>query len=124
MCFLQKFEDTELDLKPLPGPKLVATPEGIPNELFGDVSMITEFLSCYKGLLLPDTQELIKTRELSYDLSDFLCCLQCLNILSSSEDFLTSLIEGKQSFELLGRLLSILLQTLLQDELAEVSTFQ
>lgn len=50
----QKFEDQELsDLKPLPVPKLVPTPEGLPNELFGDIAMVTEFVSCYSGLLMP-----------------------------------------------------------------------
>ena len=58
---LQKFEDTELDMKPLPSPKLVPTPNGVPNELFGDVAMITEFLACYKGLLLPEEGQPILT---------------------------------------------------------------
>lgn len=50
----QKFEDQELlDLKPLPAPKLVPTPDGLPNELFGDIAMVTEFVSCYSGLLMP-----------------------------------------------------------------------
>lgn len=50
----QKFEDQELsDLKSLPVPKLVPTPEGLPNELFGDIAMVTEFVSCYSGLLMP-----------------------------------------------------------------------
>ena len=35
-------------------PKLVATPDGIPNEIFGDVAMIAEFMNTYKGLLVPD----------------------------------------------------------------------
>lgn len=51
---LQRFEDTKLDLKPLPAPKLVQTPDGIANELFGDIVMVTEFISCFKGLLMPD----------------------------------------------------------------------
>lgn len=41
------------DLKSLPVPKLVPTPEGLPNELFGDIAMVTEFVSCYSGLLMP-----------------------------------------------------------------------
>ena len=58
----RKFEDTELpDLKPLPLPKLVPTPEGVPNELFGDITMVTEFISCYKGLLMPDEEFPINT---------------------------------------------------------------
>ena len=44
-------------LKPLPKPKMVITPPGLPNELFGDVAMVTEFISCYKGLLTPDDKE-------------------------------------------------------------------
>ena len=55
--FLQKFEDTELKLKPLPAPKLVPTPDGLPNELFGDVAMVTEFINNYKGLLMPDNED-------------------------------------------------------------------
>jgi len=51
---LQRYEDTELpDLKQLPVPKIVATPDGIANELFGDVAMILEFIGCYRGLLMP-----------------------------------------------------------------------
>jgi len=38
----------------LPTPKIVATPDGIANELFGDVAMILEFIGCYRGLLMPD----------------------------------------------------------------------
>ena len=41
------------DLKPLPTPKIVSTPDGLANELFGDVAMILEFISCYRGLLVP-----------------------------------------------------------------------
>ena len=55
MLVLQRYEDTELsDLKPLPTPKIVATPDGIANELFGDVAMLLEFIGCYRGLLMPD----------------------------------------------------------------------
>ena len=60
----QRFEDSELvGLKTLPKPKLVITPPGLPNELFGDVAMVTEFLCCYKGLLMPDDKEQIDTGE-------------------------------------------------------------
>lgn len=51
---LQRCEDTQLELQPLPTMKLVQTPDRIPNELFGDVIMVTEFISCYRGLLMPD----------------------------------------------------------------------
>lgn len=57
----QKFEDTDLDLKPLPTPKLVSTPDGLPNDTFGDVAMVTEFIACYSGLLMPDNQYPIQT---------------------------------------------------------------
>ena len=57
VSFIQKYEDTELDLKPLPSPKLVPTPDGIANELFGDVAMVTEFISCYQGLLMPEEEK-------------------------------------------------------------------
>ena len=60
----QKFEDQDLTSKPLPAPKLVSTPEGLPNELFGDVAMVTEFISCYMGLLMPDETYPILTGKL------------------------------------------------------------
>jgi hypothetical protein len=34
--------------------KLVQTPDGIANELFGDVVMVTEFIACFRDLLMPD----------------------------------------------------------------------
>ena len=52
--FFKRFEDTELELEPLPEMKLVATPDGLPNEVFGDVAMVVEFISCYQGLLMPN----------------------------------------------------------------------
>ena len=54
---LQRFEDTSLKLDALPAPKLVPTPDGIANELFGDVAMVTEFIYCYKALLTPEDQK-------------------------------------------------------------------
>lgn len=48
-------------MKLLPQPKLVVTPDGLPNELFGDVTMVTEFISCYSGLLMPDDEYPIYT---------------------------------------------------------------
>ena len=53
----QRFEDTDLDLKPLPVPRPVATPDGIPNEMFGSAAMVTEFIMCCSGLLMPDAQQ-------------------------------------------------------------------
>ena len=61
--FPQKIEDTDLDLKPLPTPKLVPTPDGIANELFGDIIMITEFINGYRGLLLPEDERLFTAGE-------------------------------------------------------------
>jgi len=60
-CWLQKFEDTNLELKSLPAPKLVVTPDGLPNESFGDIAMVTEFISCFSGLLMPDDEYPIYT---------------------------------------------------------------
>ena len=48
-------------MKSLPAPKLVPTPDGVPNELFGDITMFTEFVNSYKGLLMPDNDEPIYT---------------------------------------------------------------
>ena len=45
----------------MPAPKLVVTPEGIPNECFGDVAMVTEFIANYSGLLMPDDEYPIYT---------------------------------------------------------------
>ena len=59
--FLQRYEDTTLELKDLPAPKLVVTPEGLPNECFGDVAMITEFIANYSGLLMPEDEYPIYT---------------------------------------------------------------
>jgi hypothetical protein len=52
-------------LQQLPIAKLVQTPDGIPNELFGDVIMLTEFISCYRGLLMPDDNTTITSGLLS-----------------------------------------------------------
>ncbi|XP_053384171.1 tyrosine-protein kinase BAZ1B-like isoform X2 [Mercenaria mercenaria] len=92
----KKFEDTCLDLKALPPPKLVVTPDGLPNELFGDVTMVTEFISCYSGLLMPDDEYPIYT-----------------------EALMKALAAGKDGFTYLCRTLTVLLQTLLQDQIAE-----
>lgn len=93
----QKFEDQELsDLKPLPVPKLVPTPEGLPNELFGDIAMVTEFVSCYSGLLMPKDDYPIYT-----------------------DGLMKALCSGKEGFLYISRVLVVLLQTLLQDQISE-----
>ncbi|WAR02391.1 BAZ1B-like protein [Mya arenaria] len=92
----KKFEDTDLELKPLPDPTLVSTPDGLPNEAFGDVAMVTEFISCYSGLLMPDDEYPIYTDAL-----------------------MKALTSGKDGFTYLSRTLTVLLQTLLQDQIAE-----
>ncbi|KAM4820572.1 tyrosine-protein kinase BAZ1B [Thomomys bottae] len=92
----KRYEDQELSGKSLPVFRLVDTPEGLPNTLFGDVALVVEFLSCYSGLLLPDAQYPITAVSLM--------------------DALTS---DKGGFLYLNRVLVILLQTLLQDEIAE-----
>ncbi|XP_042298170.1 tyrosine-protein kinase BAZ1B [Sceloporus undulatus] len=92
----KRYEDQDLKGSPLPTFKLVDTPEGLPNTLFGDVAMVVEFLSCYSGLLLPDAQYPIT----AVSLMEALCA-------------------EKGGFLYLNRVLVILLQTLLQDEIAE-----
>ncbi|XP_031447840.1 tyrosine-protein kinase BAZ1B isoform X2 [Phasianus colchicus] len=92
----RRFEDQDLKGKNLPTFKLVDTPEGLPNTLFGDVAMVVEFLSCYSGLLMPDAQYPIT----AVSLMEALCA-------------------EKGGFLYLNRVLVILLQTLLQDEIAE-----
>eukprot|EP00061_Rhincodon_typus_P018302 g47419.t1 len=92
----KRFEDQTLAGKSLPALKLVDTPEGLPNTLFGDVAMVVEFLSCYAGLLMPDDQYPI-----------------------TAVSLMEALTSEKRGFLYLNRVLLILLQTLLQDEIAE-----
>lgn len=66
---LQRYEDQDLNLHPLPAPRLVAMPENLPNELFGDIAMVTEFVSSYSGLLMPDAEYPIYTGQ-----HIFCCC--------------------------------------------------
>ncbi|XP_044139844.1 tyrosine-protein kinase BAZ1B isoform X1 [Bufo gargarizans] len=92
----KRFEDKELSGKNLPTFKLVDTPEGLPNTLFGDVAMVVEFLSCYSELLLPDGQHPV-----------------------TAVSLMEALAAEKGGFLYLNRALVVLLQTLLQDEIAE-----
>ena len=73
------------------------TPDGLPNELFGEVAMVTQFISCYKELLIPDDEYPIMTDAL-----------------------MKALVADKGGFTYLNRALEVLLQTLLQDAIAEV----
>ncbi|XP_064634719.1 tyrosine-protein kinase BAZ1B-like [Lineus longissimus] len=92
----KRYEDTELDLKPFPSPTLVSTPDGLPNECFGDVTLVTEFISCFKTLLMPDDKEPV-----------------------TPEFLMKGLCSGADGFAAVSRVLAILLQTLLQDEISE-----
>uniref|UniRef100_A0A8C5LQK6 Tyrosine-protein kinase BAZ1B n=1 Tax=Leptobrachium leishanense TaxID=445787 RepID=A0A8C5LQK6_9ANUR len=92
----KRYEDQELTGKNLPTFKLVDTPEGLPNALFGDVAMVVEFLSCYSDLLLPDGQYPV-----------------------TAVSLMEALAAEKGGFMYLNRVLVVLLQTLLQDEIAE-----
>ncbi|KAG5837644.1 hypothetical protein ANANG_G00241620, partial [Anguilla anguilla] len=92
----RRFEDQELQGRSLPAFRLVDTPEGLPNALFGDVAMVTDFLNCYSGLLTPDGRCPVAARALMEALAG----------------------EGA-GFAYLNAVLLALLQTLLQDELAE-----
>ncbi|XP_064601605.1 tyrosine-protein kinase BAZ1B-like [Liolophura sinensis] len=92
----KRYEDQDLELKPIPDPKLVPTPDGLPNELFGEVAMVTEFISCYSGLLMPDEEYPIQ-----------------------SDALVKALASGPEGFAYLSRVLKVLLQTLLQDGIAE-----
>ncbi|CAK6957790.1 tyrosine-protein kinase BAZ1B [Scomber scombrus] len=93
----RRYEDQEIEGgKTMPTFKLVDMPEGLPNTLFGDVAMVVDFLNAYAGLLMPDDQYPITAVALMEALS------------------------GESSgFLYLNRVLVVLLQTLLQDELAE-----
>lgn len=93
----RRYEDQDIEGgKTLPTFKLVDMPEGLPNTLFGDVAMVVDFLHCYAGLLMPDDQYPITAMALMEALTG----------------------EGS-GFLYLNRVLVVLLQTLLQDELAE-----
>lgn len=76
--------------------KLVQTPDGLPNELFGDVAMVSEFIKCYQGLLMPNKEFSISTAKL-----------------------MESIAAGKDGFFYLSKVLEVLLQTLLQDQISE-----
>uniref|UniRef100_A0A8C2CT67 Tyrosine-protein kinase BAZ1B n=1 Tax=Cyprinus carpio TaxID=7962 RepID=A0A8C2CT67_CYPCA len=92
----RRYEDQELEGKSLPTFRLFDMPEGLPNTLFGDIAMVVEFLHCYAGLLMPDDQYPI-----------------------TSVALMEALAGEKAGFLYLNRVLVVLLQTLLQDELAE-----
>lgn len=93
----RRYEDQEIQGgKTLPTFKLVDMPEGLPNTLFGDVAMVVDFLNCYAGLLMPDDQYPITAAAL-----------------------IDALAGERSGFLYLNRVLVVLLQTLLQDELAE-----
>ncbi|XP_070684910.1 tyrosine-protein kinase BAZ1B isoform X2 [Pempheris klunzingeri] len=93
----RRYEDQEIESdKVLPTFKLVDMPEGLPNTLFGDVAMVVDFLHCYAGLLMPDDQYPITAVAL-----------------------MEALAGERSGFLYLNRVLVVLLQTLLQDELAE-----
>uniref|UniRef100_A0A674DBB9 Tyrosine-protein kinase BAZ1B n=1 Tax=Salmo trutta TaxID=8032 RepID=A0A674DBB9_SALTR len=93
----RRYEDLEIEGgKVLPVFKLVDMPEGLPNSLFGDVAMVADFLNCYAGLLMPDDQYPVTAVAL-----------------------MEALAGEKAGFLYLNRVLVVLLQTLLQDELAE-----
>ncbi|XP_021170469.2 tyrosine-protein kinase BAZ1B isoform X1 [Fundulus heteroclitus] len=93
----RRYEDQELDGgKALPTFKLVDMPEGLPNTLFGSVAMVVDFLHCYAGLLMPEDQYPVTAGAL-----------------------MEALAGERSGFHYLNRVLVVLLQTLLQDELAE-----
>lgn len=93
----RRYEDQEISGGgALPTFRLLDTPEGLPNTLFGDVAMVVDFLHCYAGLLMPDDQYPVTAAAL-----------------------MEALAGERQGFLYLNRVLVVLLQTLLQDELAE-----
>ncbi|XP_047498386.1 tyrosine-protein kinase BAZ1B-like isoform X1 [Penaeus chinensis] len=90
----RKIEDKILsDTKPLPQPKLVSTPEEIPNSLFGDVAMIVEFIDCYREILVPEKKMSIT-------------CNKLLQALSA----------GTKGYKIIAEVISLLLHVILDDE--------
>ena len=69
----------------------------MPNEMFGEVAMVAQFISSYRGLLMPDEDVPIMT-----------------------ESLMKSIVDGKDGFFYLTKTLVVLLQTLLQDGIAVV----
>ena len=61
MFCCQRYEDKDLEHKALPQPKVVPNPDGLPVEAFGDVTMITEFINCFSGLLMPQEEQVFYT---------------------------------------------------------------
>ncbi|XP_038123814.1 tyrosine-protein kinase BAZ1B [Cyprinodon tularosa] len=93
----RRYEDQEIEGgKALPTFKLVDMPEGLPNTLFGSVAMVVDFLNCYAQLLMPEDQYPVTAGAL-----------------------MEALAGERSGFHYLNRVLVVLLQTLLQDELAE-----
>ncbi len=93
----RRIEDHELtDIQPLPAPKLVLTPDDLANELFGDIAMVTQFINCFRGLLMGEEQLPIMTDKL-----------------------MKALCNGANGLPYISQVLYILLQTLLQDGIAE-----
>ncbi|KAM9801592.1 tyrosine-protein kinase BAZ1B [Neosynchiropus ocellatus] len=93
----RRYEDQDIDDgKTLPTFKLVDMPEGLPNTLFGSIAMVVDFLNCYSGLLMPDNPHPITAVEL-----------------------MEALAAGRSGFHYINKMMVVLLQTLLQDELAE-----
>ncbi|XP_066950593.1 tyrosine-protein kinase BAZ1B-like isoform X2 [Macrobrachium rosenbergii] len=90
----RKLEDKILkDIKPLPPPKLVPTPEDIPNSLFGDITMIVEFIECYRDIVLTDKKKSI-----------------------SSQHLMQALSAGKNGFKYISEIMVLLLHIIIDDE--------
>jgi len=89
----KKLEDNMvLNSKPLPLAKPVNMPSGITPEIFGDVTMIADFVYTFRGLLVPRESLHISVDNLSQ-----------------------ALVSGNEGFPLLSKILFIFLQILLQD---------
>nr|CAB3225102.1 tyrosine-protein kinase BAZ1B [Phallusia mammillata] len=98
-----KFEDQHLvrvgRMGTLPHYEPVQLPENLPNTLFGDIAMICEFLYSYHSLLTPKDPYYHKQ----------------FTIHTLGE----ALTNGKQGFSVTSRILVVLLQTLLADDIAK-----
>ncbi|CAK8676632.1 unnamed protein product [Clavelina lepadiformis] len=98
----EKFEDLHLDrtgsAKRLPDVDLVVLPENLPNTTFGDIAMLCEFLHSYHMLLSPKDGSFHKQ----------------FNICSITE----AVTAGRNGFGLTRKILVLLLQTLLADDIA------
>ncbi|XP_048580387.1 tyrosine-protein kinase BAZ1B isoform X3 [Nematostella vectensis] len=89
---LKRFEDTELELTPLPEAKTVVIPDKLTPENFADVVMVMEFVTAFKELFVLEEKFAV-----------------------TADSIMKALVSGDEGFPVLSKILVVLLQILLQD---------